>query len=41
MGQLVTADWLKNHLHDDDVVVVDIRGSVTSEDLGGGRQKAN
>src|SRR5699024_1395373 len=30
----------KDHLNDDNVVVVDIRGSVSSEDLGGGRQRA-
>lgn len=40
MQQLVTVEWLKKHLNDDHVVVVDIRGSVASEDLGGGRQKA-
>lgn len=40
MNQLVTAEWLRQHLGDDNLVVVDIRGSVTSEDLGGGRQKA-
>lgn len=40
MDQLVTAAWLKNHLNDDNLVIVDIRGSVTSEDLGGGRQVA-
>lgn len=40
MQQLVTVEWLKEHLCDDDIVVMDIRGSVTSEDLGGGRQKA-
>lgn len=40
MDQLVTVEWLKQHLSDDNLVVVDIRGSVTSEDLGGGRQKA-
>lgn len=40
MANLVTVEWLKQHLQDDDVVVVDIRGSVTSEDLGGGRQRA-
>ena len=40
MNQLVTVEWLKDHLEDDDLVVVDIRGSVTPEDLGGGRQKA-
>lgn len=37
---LVTVDWLQQHLHDDNLVVVDIRGSVTAEDLGGGRQSA-
>lgn len=39
-SDLVTAEWLKDNLEDDDVRVIDIRGSVTSEDLGGGRQKA-
>lgn len=37
---LVTVDWLQQHLHDENIVVVDIRGSVTTEDLGGGRQRA-
>lgn len=41
MDQLVTAQWLKDHLNDDNLIVVDIRGSVTSEDLGNGRQKSN
>lgn len=40
MDQLVTAEWLRQHLQDDHLIVVDIRGSVTSEDLGGGRQRA-
>ena len=40
MANLVTVSWLKQHLNDDDIVVVDIRGSVTTEDLGGGRQRA-
>ena len=40
MDQLVTAEWLIQHLYDSHVVVVDIRGSVTSEDLGDGRQRA-
>lgn len=40
MENLVTVDWLKQHLDDDNVVVVDIRGSVTGTDLGGGRQSA-
>jgi thiosulfate/3-mercaptopyruvate sulfurtransferase len=35
---LVSAEWLAQHLHD--VRVVDIRGYVTTTDLGGGRQKA-
>lgn len=37
---LVTVEWLQQNLDDDNLVVVDIRGSVTSEDLGGGRQSA-
>lgn len=40
MELLVTAQWLKSHLDDDNLVVVDIRGSVVSENLGGGRQKS-
>lgn len=40
MANLVSVDWLQRHLHDEDVVVVDIRGSVSAEDLGGGRQRA-
>lgn len=40
MDNLVSVEWLKDHLHDENVVVVDIRGSVTSESLGGGRQRA-
>lgn len=40
MANLVSVDWLKQHLHDENVVAVDIRGSVTTEDLGGGRQRA-
>lgn len=40
MENLVTVEWLRQHIGDDDVVVVDIRGSVTSQDLGGGRQSA-
>jgi thiosulfate/3-mercaptopyruvate sulfurtransferase len=39
-GSLVTTDWLAEHLDDARVRVVDIRGAVTTEDLGGGRQKA-
>lgn len=37
---LVTVSWLSKHLDDDDLRVVDIRGYVRSDDLGGGRQKA-
>ena len=39
-GSLVTTEWLAVHLDDPRVRVVDIRGAVTSEDLGGGRQRA-
>lgn len=41
MVDLVTVDWLRQNLDDDDLVVVDIRGSVTAKDLGGGRQSAS
>lgn len=41
MSDLVTVDWLQDHLDNKNIVVVDIRGSVTSEDLGGGRQRAS
>ena len=37
---LVTAEWLAGHLDEESIRVVDIRGSVTTEDLGGGRQRA-
>jgi thiosulfate/3-mercaptopyruvate sulfurtransferase len=37
---LVTTDWLADHLRDENVRVVDIRGYVKKSDLGGGRQKA-
>ncbi len=37
---LVQTAWLHKHLQDADVRVVDIRGYVKKEDLGGGRQKA-
>ena len=37
---LVSAEWLAEHLDDDHLRIVDIRGYVTTEDLGGGRQKA-
>lgn len=36
---LVTVEWLAAHLDDERVRVVDIRGYVETEDLGGGRQK--
>ena len=39
-GTLVSAEWLANHLDDRLVQVVDIRGYVKTEDLGGGRQSA-
>jgi thiosulfate/3-mercaptopyruvate sulfurtransferase len=37
---LVTTDWLADHLQDEDLRVVDIRGYVKKTDLGGGRQRA-
>lgn len=37
---LVSAWWLKDHLRDERVRIVDIRGYVKTEDLGGGRQSA-
>lgn len=37
---LVSAEWLAEHLDEPHVRVVDIRGAVTSEDLGNGRQRA-
>jgi thiosulfate/3-mercaptopyruvate sulfurtransferase len=37
---LVTTDWLADHLRDENVCVVDIRGYVKKTDLGSGRQKA-
>lgn len=40
-GELVTAEWLAEHLHDDGLRVVDIRGYVKTELLGGGRQIAS
>lgn len=40
MNQLVDVTWLQQHLNDSNVRVIDIRGSVSSEDLGGGRQRA-
>lgn len=39
-GNLVTAQWLARHLGDPQLRIVDIRGAVTTEALGGGRQKA-
>lgn len=36
---LVSVEWLATHLDDERVRVVDIRGYVRTEDLGGGRQK--
>ena len=40
-GDLVSAAWLAEHLDDPQLCVVDIRGYVRAEDLGGGRQKAS
>ena len=37
---LVTTDWLADHLRDENVRVLDIRGYVKKTDLGDGRQKA-
>src|SRR5215207_5633662 len=37
---LVGTDWLKEHLNDPDLRVVDIRGYVKKADLGDGRQRA-
>jgi thiosulfate/3-mercaptopyruvate sulfurtransferase len=39
-GDLVSVEWLAGHIGDTGVRVVDIRGYVTTEDLGGGRQKS-
>ena len=39
-GQLVSVEWLVDHLGDPNVRVVDIRGYVRTTDLGGGRQHA-
>lgn len=38
---LVTAEWLADHLDDDQIRIVDIRGYVRTEDLGRGRQGAS
>ncbi len=40
MDPLVTTGWLADHLEDDNLRVVDIRGYVDKTDLGEGRQKA-
>jgi thiosulfate/3-mercaptopyruvate sulfurtransferase len=40
-GDLVSAEWLAEHLNDDGLHVVDIRGYVRTEMLGGGRQVAS
>nr|MDP9475574.1 rhodanese-like domain-containing protein [Actinomycetota bacterium] len=37
---LVGTAWLAEHLQDEDLRVVDIRGYVRKTDLGGGRQRA-
>lgn len=39
VGDLVTVSWLAERLDDPNVRVVDIRGYVRTEDLGGGRQR--
>lgn len=39
-GELVSADWLLEHFHDDGLQVIDIRGYVQTELLDGGRQTA-
>lgn len=39
-GDLVNVEWLSTHLDDPGLRVVDIRGYVQTEDLGGGRQKS-
>lgn len=38
---LVSPEWLTDHLDNENVRVVDIRGSVTTDDLGNGRQAAH
>jgi thiosulfate/3-mercaptopyruvate sulfurtransferase len=40
LDPLVTTEWLADHLEDENVRVVDIRGYVKKTDLGEGRQKA-
>ncbi len=37
---LVTSEWLAERLDDPRIRIVDIRGAVTTQDLGGGRQAA-
>src|SRR5918997_1993286 len=39
-GTLVSAEWLASQLHHPGIQIVDIRGYVKTEDLGGGRQHA-
>jgi thiosulfate/3-mercaptopyruvate sulfurtransferase len=39
-GTLVSKEWLAEHLEDPGLRVVDIRGYVKTEDLGGGQQRA-
>ena len=38
---LVTTGWLADHLEQENLRVVDIRGYVKKTDLGGGRQRAD
>jgi thiosulfate/3-mercaptopyruvate sulfurtransferase len=40
-GDLVSVDWLASHIGDPGVRIVDIRGYVKTEDLGGGRQESS
>lgn len=40
-GDLVTPEWLAEHIDDEFLQVIDIRGYVKTEDLGGGRQKGS
>lgn len=40
INQLVSTEWLEEHLVDSSVRIVDIRGYVKKQDLGNGRQEA-
>lgn len=39
-SDLVDADWLADNIDDESLRIIDVRGSVETEDLGNGRQKA-